>query len=86
MPSPGRSSSSTRSLRAADFALPAGEATLERWNVAGGERSLEISIKVKGRDAREAENALEARVTSLGLHASSAQKSKTKAAPTALTR
>jgi hypothetical protein len=67
-------------------ALPAGDITLERWNVPGGERSLEISIKVKGRDARDAESSLKAWVTSLGLHASSAQDTKTKAALTALTR
>lgn len=67
-------------------ALPAADVTLERWNVPGGERSLEISVKVKGRDARDAESSLKAWVTSLGLHASSAQETKTKTALNALTR
>ena len=67
-------------------ALASDDVTLERWNVPGGERSLEISVKVKGRDARDAEKSLKAWVTSLGLHASSTQETKTKAALTALTR
>lgn len=67
-------------------ALASDDVTLERWNVPGGQRSLELSMKVKGRDARDAEKSLKAWVTSLGLHAASAQETKTKAALTALTR
>lgn len=67
-------------------AIGSNDITLERWNVPGGERSLEISVKVAGNKARDAEKDLKAWVAALGLHAASAQESKTKAALTVLTR
>lgn len=67
-------------------AIPSEDITLERWNVPGGEKSLEISVKVEGKKAREAETALKAWVASLGLHAATTQDTKTKAALSALTR
>jgi hypothetical protein len=66
-------------------AIDSDDITLERWNVPGGERSLEISVKVKGNEARDAEKALKAWVSSLGLHTASTQESKTAAALRALT-
>jgi hypothetical protein len=67
-------------------AISSGEVTLERWNVPGGERSLEISVRVSGKEAHDAERDLKAWVSSLGLHPASAQGTKTKSALSALTR
>lgn len=58
--------------------------TVERWTVPGGARSLEVSVKVKGKSARGAEKALVGWVAARGLSASAAQVTKTKAALVAL--
>lgn len=58
--------------------------TVERWSVPGGNRSLEVSVKVKGNEARAAEKKLVAWVVAHGLTASATQETKTKAALVAL--
>lgn len=58
--------------------------TVERWTVPGGARSLEVSIKVKGKKARTAEKSLKAWVASRGATPSDAQETKTKGALIAL--
>lgn len=50
-------------------AIPSQDITLERWNVPGGNRSLEITVRVAGSKAAEAETALRNWVRALGLHA-----------------
>jgi hypothetical protein len=58
--------------------------TVERWSVPGGARSLEVSVKVTGREARSAEKKLVAWIAARGLSASATQETKTKAALVAL--
>jgi hypothetical protein len=67
-------------------AMDGEKVTIERWSLPGAAPSLEVSVKVKGKDAAEAERALVAWVSSRGLTASSAQESKTRTALEALTK
>lgn len=65
-------------------AIPSQDITLERWNVPGGERTLEISVRVDGAKAAEAEKMLKGWINALGLHAVASDQ--TTVALTALTR
>jgi hypothetical protein len=70
--------------KAAPSEFDGAKVTVERWDVPGGARSLEVSVKVSQADAAAFEQKLVAWVAGRGLHAATVQESKTRAALEAL--
>lgn len=62
------------------------EVTFERWDVPGGERTLEASIKVKTKNVRTKETELLAWLRARGLARATTQQTKTAAALAVLAR